>query len=334
MLPLGAMPTDVPSVLLVVSCVGFPLCVMSRFRYAVRHCVEKLPLVEDRTGLWYQLEMGDLDAFFKRLNRTGVASSWTLPNRPSGSASRYRPDLREPLVERGALTAVITLGLLLGIGCFMAGVSRDFAHGVAQAQLVLISACIILLAGTAFADDKERNTLETLLSTPISRRALVMGRFLRVVRRVTVYALAPQVLLLLGLPSALAAIGSDDIWYYVWPLGLLGLALFLGMAIVIGLVCSGLCRSRESALGSTFLALAVWYLGPYGLYALVHAFGGSEPALGTLLFLSPLGWLHAVFEPSQALWGRLLGILGVVGLAGSALMAWLIRRFDAIMVKA
>lgn len=174
----------------------------------------------------------------------------------------------------GVLLVVVLVAVGVGVNRVADPTGRPrFGEPFAFAVVVVQFLGVLLLApgygAAAVAAEKERRTLETLLSTPLDHRRIVAGKF--VARAVLVGSLV-----LVGLPvSAIAlTLGGVD------PLGLLtAYVVTLGTAAVltaVGLLAA--CRSGDTR-GAMFRA--------YG-WSAAYVFTLGVPCLG---FLSPVVYL-------------------------------------------
>jgi len=121
--------------------------------------------------------------------------------------------------------------------------------GAANAVLVLVAPTMLVMliliesgsfAADLFAGEKERGTIEALLSTQVSRRGLLVGKYLAIV--------------VLGSGATLLTIGGYVMSYLLFPaaMELLGLPGSLALTVEMGVCVALLCGSftlAASALG-------------------------------------------------------------------------------------
>lgn len=172
---------------------------------------------------------------------------------------------------------------------------------IAGLLLILVAP---ILASRTFADEIRHGTLELLLSIPVQRRALVVGKYLAVFATLCALLAPVAVFALL-----LTVYGDPDLG----PMGtgFLGLILLSGGIAAVGVFASSLTRSQPlAAIGSLLALIVLWF-----------AHTGSEAVT--------VGAISAAFSISERLRGFAGGLVdlgdaaffvsvAVVALAASA----------------
>ena len=139
-----------------------------------------------------------------------------------------------PLIIVGVLG--ITLPLQFGLGWL------TFGPAVIPVTLYISFFFIIGYIGDAIAGERERHTLETLLASRISDRAILLGKVIATVGYTWVLILAS---LLLGSPVVNLANGTGA-WQFYAPFGLLIYTLVLSLLTSLLAASSGVLVSLHS----------------------------------------------------------------------------------------
>ena len=196
-----------------------------------------------------------------------------------------------PYLLGGVMNA--TLGVL--------GWSQIAERGQAVFQpLVPIAGFLLLLtapilASRTFSDEIRTGSLELLLSIPVRRFSLVVGKYLAVL--LTMLALAAPIGVFVLL---LELYGSPDGGPVV--AGLLGLALLAAALSAVGVVASSLTASQPvAAIGGIFAVLLLWFahtgsdalpaggfLGAFSISERLRSFAGGLIDLGDVAFFAGL----------------------------------------------
>lgn len=182
--------------------------------------------------------------------------------------------------------------------------ARSLWFGCMFVQLCLITLLSPLLAASAVSQERERQTWETLQTTPLTGRQILGGKWLA--RQVPVV-----MLLVLLLPPVLGCAFVGDLVpsaiLYVIPLLLLT-SIALGM---IGLTCSFLLRRTMTSVTVALLITATLCLGPVLITNVIGVMGfdfhsGDHQSL---LAVSPfyvlfklMRWLQPTDNPYHTYW--------------------------------
>jgi Cu-processing system permease protein len=172
-------------------------------------------------------------------------------------------ELRDGLRNRWVAASILALGAL---ACALALLGSAPAGGVkasalsvtvvslASLTVYLLPLIALMLSYDAIVGEAERGTLQLLLSYPVARWQVLLGKF---IGHLAILALAIS----LGFGAAAAAIGllgGADAEGWRAFLALCGSALLLGAVFVgLGYLLSILCDERAKAAG---LALCLWLL--------------------------------------------------------------------------
>ncbi len=159
---------------------------------------------------------------------------------------------------------------------------------IAGLLLILVAP---ILASRTFADEIRHGTLELLLSIPVKRSALVVGKYLAVFATLCAL-LAPVAIFAL----LLGVYGDPDIGP-IWT-GLLGLVLLCGSLAAVGVFASSLTRSQPlAAIGSLLALIVLWFAhtgseaitvgsisGAFSISERLRGFAGGVLDLGDVAF--------------------------------------------------
>lgn len=184
--------------------------------------------------------------------------------------------------------------LLLALGLSWLGMAADGIDGMAgfgrtSAALVDLVLLIVPLMGLSvgalsMAAERERGTLATLLSQPLTRLELLAGKWCGLAG-----SLASAVLLGFGVPGVVMALrgSTQDGGGY---LGLAGLSLLVGLsALGLGMLVS--CAARSTAV-ATGLSIGIWlvlvFFGDLGLLGAGLAMNLDSGQLLTIALVNPL----------------------------------------------
>jgi len=230
-----------------------------------------------------------------------------------------RKEVRDALRNRWFILyavcfAVLSLSLaslaLAGTGRYgLAGFGRTAASLINLVLLVVPLMGLTIGAG-AIASERERGTLETLLSQPIHRIEILLGKFAGLAT-----ALAGALALGFGSTAALLAAKSHSANIAGYA-SIFGLSVLLAWAMLsVGFLISALARRASLALGvAVFAWLAFVFLGDLGLMGSALTLNLSSSELLAASLLNPL----QVFK-LLAVSGihRSLDLLGPAGLYAS-----------------
>lgn len=197
-------------------------------------------------------------------------------------------EVSERLRDRWVLV-VTALFALLSSGIALYGRAAGDAAGVVTApSLVTLASFLVplvalVLGHDAIVGERERNTLGLLLSLPVSRGEVLLGKF---VGRAIALALATAVGM--GTAAALVPAGQRGVLLSLVPSTLLlGLA-FLAVGVLISASTRRHATASSLAVATWFLLVLFWDLGI--LVALVATHGAlSQRAVATLVVLDPTG---------------------------------------------
>jgi Cu-processing system permease protein len=238
------------------------------------------------------------------------------------AAKEIRDGLRNRWIA-ALILALAGLALILALlGAAPAGGVKASALGVTVVSLASLSVYLLplialMLSYDAIVGEAERGTLLLLLSYPVARWQVVLGKF---IGHLAILALA----ITLGFGSAAAAVGllgGSDVEGWLAFLALCGSAVLLGAVFIgLGYLLSVLCDERAKAAGlaiTLWLVLVVIYdLGLLGLL-LVDAQQALSKTLFTGLLLANPTDAFRVFNMTLFADVRLAG--GLAGLGAEAM---------------
>ncbi|MFO0839937.1 MAG: ABC transporter permease subunit [Phycisphaerae bacterium] len=210
--------------------------------------------------------------------------------------------------------AALSLGLssvaLAGTGRFgLAGFGRT-AASLINLALLIVPLMGLTLGAVALAGERERGTLETLLSQPIRRSEVLLGKFVGLAA-----ALAGALASGFGVTGAvLGAYGASA--HAAQFVGLFALSVALGWSMLsVGFLISALARKTTLALGmAVFVWLGLVFLGDLGLIGGAMAMQMTPGELLACALVNPLT-VFKIFAISGM--HRSLDLLGPAGLYAS-----------------
>lgn len=248
-----------------------------------------------------------------------------------------RKELRDALHNRWFLLYTLAfIGLSLGLSWLAmsgAGIAGFAGYGRTAASLInLVLLIIPLMALTvgaqSLAGEMERRTMAYLLSQPVSRSEVYVGKYLGLA-----LSLLASLLLGFGISGLMLAVGGDgatDPSSYVY---LVGLAWILSLVMLsVGFLISSMTRRAGVAVGvGLFLWLVFVFLGDLGLMGAsislrmpienlfwtslanplqVFKMGAILSINATLDVLGPAG-IYGMQEYGEGLFGIFLGVLAL-----------------------
>jgi Cu-processing system permease protein len=255
-----------------------------------------------------------------------------------------RKEIRDALRNRWFLLytaafAVLALSLswmsLAGGGSYgFAGFGRT-AAGLVNLVLLVVPLMGLTVGAGTIAADSERGTLTTLLSQPVNRGEVLLGKYLGLAA--TLAAALALGFGVSGLVMALAG-GAGDAAGYA---SLVGLTFVLALSMLsVGVLVSVLAKKASVATGvALFLWLALAFLSDLGLMGSTVAFRLHVSDLFSLALINPLqvfkmsvlGSIHATLDVlgpagnyAQQTFGDRLGLV-----FGASLAAWVVLPLAA-----
>ena len=178
-----------------------------------------------------------------------------------------------------------------------------------QSTITIMMFLMPMLTMRSFSEEKKQRTDMLLLTMPIRREHIVLGKFL-----------AAETVLLLGLavtlvfPVILALCGSAQLWI---PVGnYVGIILLMSVFIAVGIFISALTENQiVSAIVTYVIIFAMWY--SYGLGSTIQ----NQAVLSLLNSLSLMGTYHEI-------------VMGILNPAGIAMEVCMIGVFLFLTVVA
>jgi Cu-processing system permease protein len=246
-----------------------------------------------------------------------VSVLWTL------AMKEFRDGLRNRWV---AATVLLLGGLALAlslVGTAPAGAVRASALETAVISLSSLSVYLLplmalMLAFDALVGELERGTMALLLTYPVQRWQVVIGKFLG-------HSLILATAILLGYGgAALASVAGADFDVTGWAAyaAMMGSSLLLGMAFVaLAYLVSALTRERATAAGMAvglwMLFVVIYDLLLLGVLLLDQQHWISPGSFSVLLLASPADVYRILNLAAYGDIARLTGVSGVSAAAGS-----------------
>ena len=251
-------------------------------------------------------------------------------------------EIREGLRNRWVLAVTLLLGALALTLSFLGsaptgsvGASRLDVMVVSLSSLTifLVPLIALLLSHDAIVGEAERGTLLLLLSYPVRRGQIVLGKFLGhivilAIATVVGYGVAGLALALIsgeGLGGALPAFA-----------GMLGASIMLGAAfLALGYLISALARERGvaagAAVGAWLLFVLIYDMALLGVLVVDQGRFIGPPVLNALLLLNPADVYRLLGLTASSEVRTLSGMAGVADAATlgrpallAALAAWIV----------
>lgn len=164
--------------------------------------------------------------------------------------------------------------------------------------LVAIAASYLAVAG-----ERESNTMSFVLSRPVARRSVVLGKLLS---RMTVLALALVAVLVVGILMAVALYPAPEVIDQLKFVGLTGLlvAAYVGTTIGISAACSTRSRAIAGAVGFYFVSNVLFLFGNISVVGMLRyvledllSLGLAEATYTFIRSLSPAqAYLNSTLE--------------------------------------
>ena len=205
----------------------------------------------------------ELQASVRARRRTDQASVHVPSALPSGPASRtwwfvFLKELRDLWIGGKAMYLCLVLAALLGAYAYI--MARDsvlslvpppeMVYELLKAALVAAVFVGLILGADTLSGDRERATLEGLLLTPVSRRQLVVGKFLAAVSPGPVAWLI-AIPYMKVLSQGDGVLGQAVFWAAIWY------ALLVPAFTALGMFVGFWCNSNKT---SMFVSLGIYLL--------------------------------------------------------------------------
>jgi ABC-type transport system involved in multi-copper enzyme maturation permease subunit len=192
---------------------------------------------------------------------------------------------------------------VLAILDWQAGLDEEGLHFTVAAVTTLAVICIAAVSTTAgISGERESRTWEALLTTPLSARQVVLGKFLGAVRRQWfVPAIFAAQLIVAALYSLHDRHGCPAPWLGLYALPVLSAPILAlsGTGVLFSLVCR---KSTAAAACNFGLALLVWLAAPIAAIMITSTLlSGSarEDGLSLLCCINPVAMMMTVMESSM-----------------------------------
>jgi ABC-2 type transport system permease protein len=229
-----------------------------------------------------------------------------------------RKEWKELLVARGSLRGSL-MQLLLSLGVFGVFLPWQFNEQWLTSVWTVFWVLFASLFWTApvivdsFAGERERHTLETLLASRLSNRAILFGKFFAALSYVWGQIL---VALLLGVVTVNLIKGEGGVSFYrasvglgAVGLGLLGAGLVAGLGILISLRAASVRQATQTLLFPLTILLLL-------------------PSIGTMILPADLQAQVFKWLTGADVTGLVLGVMAALLVVDAALLAAALARFQ------
>jgi len=206
-----------------------------------------------------------LNAFFRRINFTGVVLM--NESKPLGNDAILWKETHKNFFCSNIFMLRATYTLLI-INLFTMAVwlvDEAIVFIVGFGQVIILGVAALVAASTAFSSEREKHSLEVLLSTPLTQKSIVKAKFLGVLRLVMPVMINIAFwLLIINLVGVIYGEYGDAL--RICGQIFLMLIAYVPMLIVIGLLASLKRHRTVSALLQAFSIVAVWCFSPLLLF--------------------------------------------------------------------
>ena len=205
------------------------------------------------------------------------------------------------MVER-----IIEAQFSTGFGSSSAFASASIGQGIFAATLMLMTLQVAFLAPSSTAGaislEREKQTLELLVTTPISAFAIVVGKLLSAL--IYVFLLIAASIPLMAAVFVFGGVGPEDIvkGYIVLIVAAIGLGSF-------GILCSSVVKRTTAATAITIfgvLAITIGTIFILGFWQAVSGFdnnGNRKPGPFGIRSPAPLAWVNPFMAEADVLCG-------------------------------
>ena len=163
------------------------------------------------------------------------------------------------------------------------GVTEVIVGSLFQTSAIILLLCCPFITMRSFSDEKRLGTMSLLLSSPVSLRELVLGKFIGIY---TFFLIL--VFLITLMPLSLGLGTSLDYWQV--GAAVLAMGLLVSSFVAIGIFISSLCRSASLAAITTFgILFLLWIIS-------LAANSGAEEIASVLRYLSLLSHFNSMLE--------------------------------------
>lgn len=296
-----------------------------------------------------------LNAFFHRINFTGVvimdesrslkgnAMLWKEAHNHFFSSTTFL--IRSFYALLMVSMAAFALFLLAPSNVHCESTSRLIALGC----LLLVFVIAVIASSTAFSLEREKHSMELLMSTPLTAGVIVIAKFVGVMRLTVPLMIIAAAWLVAGDATSYRGAGTAWLIEIVW-LGLV-YAGPVALIVAIGLYSSAMRRTAGAAILQTTLICAAWSgVGPlvrlvtgsafrsYG-YGSYHPYssGGWQMFITHLYYGSPGGVVSVIMDFSSYAGeeqGYGMVSFAVLVIIWLLLIGMLVRSFDRIVGRA
>jgi ABC-type transport system involved in multi-copper enzyme maturation permease subunit len=206
-----------------------------------------------------------LNAFFKRINFTGVVLM--KESKPLEGNAMLWKEAHKNFFCSNIFMLRATYTLLIINLVTMAGflLNDEIVLVVAVGQVIILGVTALVASSTAFSSEREKHSLEVLLSTPLTQKSIVVAKFLGVLR--LLLPLIINILLWLTVMNIVGAIYGDYIEILAICTKICTMLLaYVPLLIVIGLFASLKRHRTVSAILQTFVTTAAWCFAPFLIF--------------------------------------------------------------------
>ena len=195
------------------------------------------------------------------LDRTRFPDKLLVP----GRLGTYLEDWRNPVLEKEVRFEIFGKGSLLMRVIILVGfvaaipflctliTPYEYLYGV----YLIIFALLVTpaFAASSITQERERETLDLLMATPLAPHTIVLGKLLGTVR-------SPLVLIALLVPYYMFGVLTTEVSIYELLVDLFVVATAVIQCAAIGLAMSALCPTTLAAMVSSYSVLLTLYVGP------------------------------------------------------------------------
>lgn len=208
----------------------------------------------------------------------------------------------------GIFMLMSSMDMIRGNGQLNYGQMNEMVIVIGFFQCTMVILVSLALSASSFSSEKERETLDLLLMTPISTLEVVNGKLLSCVLTVSVFAFSSLPIMFLG-----TIYGGTDLTDVLYLMIILIILAFSVSAR--GMLWSVLFDKTSVAVVFSLLTEIVFFIGPFVLLEFVEAFLYNGYQYGTMeIPATAVSLLFQLFNPLFLIGGFLEQVAGDGGL--------------------
>ena len=307
-------------------CIGFSSFIFITMFFICRALLPRM-LAQRKRHVMKRL-FDRMNAFFKRINFTGVVLM--KDSTPIGKDAILWKETHKSFFCSNIfiLRASYTLMIINLITVSFWLIMDEVVIFVLLSQLAILATIALVASATAFSSEREKHSLEVLLSTPLTQWSIVRAKFLGVLKMTSPILINIGICLLIINIVGLFLNSYFDVFIATFHIVLMILAQ-LPLIIVFGLIASLKRHRTAGALLQAFASVALWCASPLILLAPdlffdMALFSGYNNDMDEfILSLSPISAIAMIMDEEYCMVAPLLVTILWIGI-----LVFLSCRFD------